>query len=307
MTYLAFGRVLASDLELPELPRASGASPPHLVIRRCARVEPPRDVRWTPVWEAGDDGSGVWYARYGSDVFLKYDGLAHVRVAGSVIELASDADAEPLRHVLLDQLLPLALASAGEIVLHASAVEVDEAALVFTGEARSGKSTLAAALAAAGARVLADDAVLMDARGAEVWAVPSYPGLRLWPDAVEHFGALEYGVSSWTAGSSKRRFVVASGDPAAPRRVAAAYVLRRATSGAGVAPISRRDAAVELVRHAFTPDVASRDARREQVDRAVRAAARLDLWTLDIDRDLSRVDAVARHVLAHARASRNAP
>lgn len=301
MTYVAFGRVVASDIELPELPRAADRGPAQLTIRRRARIDLPPDLRWTAVWEAAADAPGVWHARHGGDLFLAYDGLARLRVRGGVVDVEAAAEPETLRHALLDQLLPLAIAASGEIVLHASAVEADDGAVVFAGEAGSGKSTLAAALAAAGANVIADDAVLLDVRNDDAWAVPSYPGLRLWPDAAERFGAIGYDVAAVAARSSKRRLVPAGAAVPVARPVAAVYVLRREPSVAGFEHLSRRDAVVELVRHAFTPDTATRDGRRTQIDRAARAAARLDVWALAIDRDLDGVDARAQRVLAHAR------
>src|SRR5215467_1918075 len=69
-----------------------------------------------------------------------------------------------IRHLLLDQVLPV-LASRGEINgLHASAVVVDGGAVVFAGETGKGKSTLAALFAAAGYPVVTDDCLLLHQR-----------------------------------------------------------------------------------------------------------------------------------------------
>lgn len=72
-----------------------------------------------------------------------------------------------------------ALAMSGRVVSHAAALEVDGAALLAVGRTHTGKSTLCAAVLAAGGAVVSDDSVILglDDRGA-----PSVGALRrnLW-------------------------------------------------------------------------------------------------------------------------------
>ncbi|MGB9448405.1 MAG: hypothetical protein WBR26_25645, partial [Candidatus Acidiferrum sp.] len=69
--------------------------------------------------------------------------------------------------------------------LHASAVELQGRAVAFCGDAGFGKSTTAAALAIRGALVVSDDIVPMKSTNGSYWAVPGYPRLCVWPDAME--------------------------------------------------------------------------------------------------------------------------
>jgi hypothetical protein len=68
--------------------------------------------------------------------------------------------------------------------LHASAAELHDHAVLFCGEAGYGKSTTAAALALRGVPVLAEDIVPLELTDGRYWAVPGYPRICLWPDAV---------------------------------------------------------------------------------------------------------------------------
>ena len=112
-------------------------------------------------------------------------GIGHRIVAGAHRALP----AATLRHLLLDQVLPLALGRMGRMAIHASAVHVPGlGAVAFAGGPGSGKSTLAAALARAGCAVLSDDCLVIAVRSGGVWAIPSYPGVRLWPDAASRLG-----------------------------------------------------------------------------------------------------------------------
>jgi hypothetical protein len=90
---------------------------------------------------------------------------------------------------LLDQVLPLAMSQRARLVLHAACVAIDGSATLFAGVSGQGKSTLAAACAAAGHAVVADDCVRLERRGTTWLADPSYPGVRLWPDAAARFGS----------------------------------------------------------------------------------------------------------------------
>ena len=93
-----------------------------------------------------------------------------------------------MRHLLLDQVMPLVL-SRDRLVLHASAVATPAGAAAFIGFTGAGKSTLAASLSAAGFPILSDDCLVIERDGRGFLARPFYPGARLWPDSVHAVGA----------------------------------------------------------------------------------------------------------------------
>jgi hypothetical protein len=93
-----------------------------------------------------------------------------------------------LSHLLLHQVLPLCLSRRGRLVLHACAVATPRGVIAIVGESGAGKSTLAAAFCAAGASLVADDALVVDfgdEPGDRVArAIPAADGLRLWNDVA---------------------------------------------------------------------------------------------------------------------------
>jgi hypothetical protein len=72
------------------------------------------------------------------------------------------------------------------LVLHASAVRVDDGAVAFCAHSQMGKSTLAAYLTEAGYALVSDDLTRIDipAQGAPL-IYPSAPRLKLWQDALD--------------------------------------------------------------------------------------------------------------------------
>jgi hypothetical protein len=73
--------------------------------------------------------------------------------------------------------------------LHGSAVAIGDRSVAICGPAGAGKSTTAAAFAARGRAVLADDVVPLLDRADGVFVQPGYPHLRLWPDVLPALGA----------------------------------------------------------------------------------------------------------------------
>jgi hypothetical protein len=72
----------------------------------------------------------------------------------------------------------------GFTALHASAAVINGYAVAFVGGGGAGKSTIVAALARAGHRVLSDDIVVLEEVSGTFRIKPSYPHIRLWPDSV---------------------------------------------------------------------------------------------------------------------------
>lgn len=68
--------------------------------------------------------------------------------------------------------------------IHASAVELRDRAVLFSGYAGRGKSTTAAALALRGIPVMCEDIVPLELTKSLYWAIPAYPRICLWPDSV---------------------------------------------------------------------------------------------------------------------------
>src|SRR5262249_46341450 len=86
--------------------------------------------------------------------------------------------------LLLDHALPHVLAQAGKPVFHAAAVARVGEAVAFAGPTGRGKTTLTTDLCRHGFALLTDDCLVLDPRGEQVFALPRYPGSRLWPRAA---------------------------------------------------------------------------------------------------------------------------
>jgi hypothetical protein len=121
----------------------------------------------------------------GYTVIMESLGTYLVDVDRHMVELPRSADFAEVREALMWS-TPAAImsVSAGDLYVHAAAVQVGERAVLLTGPGRHGKTTLAAGFHAAGHRMLSDDSTRVTQRGGE-WLV--YPGpavIRLRHDAA---------------------------------------------------------------------------------------------------------------------------
>jgi hypothetical protein len=286
--YRLCGMTIESGLPLPELQRARGA--PSYVIRRGRSGRVPRRPRWYHHWQEPDGTRLLSFGRVRSGYLLRFPALADFEIASDLSRVTArprrELPPDTLRHLLLDQVWPLALSGRGHLVLHASAVVLPNgSALAFAGPAGSGKSSLAAAFAGAGARILTDDCLLVEPKGDRWHAVPSYPGLRLWPDMLLPLQAQARALRNVAHYMGKKRLDATAlpfSSTAAP--LAALYVLRRrgARQRLEAAALARATAVMELISFSYLLDHQDRAQLARSFTRLVALTASVPIFRLDL-------------------------
>lgn len=214
--YTAYGLSIRSVLRLPELPR--GGDGGDLEIR-LGRI----DGKPTTIDEAGFGfSSGVRQACHvveGVGAFQVSDGIE------IVVDPEDGVPEELLRLSLLGPGLALALHQRGLFVLHASSIGIGTEGVTFVGGFASGKSTMAAAFQRLGHAVLSDDVTAVDVQLEEPAVVPSFPQLKLWPDAVSVLGLSVDELPKVHPDHPKRALRFSEGFAATPLPLRRIYVL----------------------------------------------------------------------------------
>jgi hypothetical protein len=193
--------------------------------RPCPHSPPPGRI----LGEYREDGFDAWTTEARAKPSLRnlrYAGICDVTLDCAertiTVYRAPEADPDLIPVFIEGSVLAHALAAEDLLALHASAVEVDGRALAIVGPPGWGKSTLAALLCASGARLVADDALRVDAADSGPLCFPGVGGLRLRPAAA--FLAHEIEGAAAAPTPDGRTKVLPKASAGAPLRLAAALI-----------------------------------------------------------------------------------
>jgi hypothetical protein len=212
-----------------------GSSPPgaaKVTIRPVAGLKEPAG---TPTWASPATGYSL-FSEGPERCWLVKDHAYFVLTREEILVDPAPLDAGRMEY-LGTSVLPLWLQLSGRPVLHAAAVCLDSGAAGLLTRSGGGKSTLASALVARGARLLCDDHVVVHFEGGvgRVWS--GRPDVRLWPDSARRLGVDVEDLPRVVPSSEKRRVTLGAdgGSPTAsewcPLKVV--YVLKRGAGADG--------------------------------------------------------------------------
>lgn len=267
--YLYAGIAVDSEIPLSLLPQRVEGDHAELLLMEAGDLDCVPDV-WTDaerlVGPVADHGV-IEIRKIGADYLLHFESVMKVILLAGIgtlrVHRAAGVDPATVEHLLLDQALPRILGHAGHLMLHASAVEIDQRSVCFVAPSGAGKSTLAALFSATGQHVLADDVVRVATSGERLILHAGYPSLRLWDDSapmlrpekiLSHARMAQY--------SSKRVYQLApSARSDGPRRLAAVFLLAPqddSMTGPAIRPLSPASALMRLMSQSFALDASNR-------------------------------------------------
>ncbi|HEV8177792.1 MAG TPA: hypothetical protein VGP44_08910 [Gemmatimonadales bacterium] len=285
-----FGGCLESDLDFPELAHAGGMVPTWTLritdeicdtgpCRFIGEDEVDRDIR-------------VRLYRTGQGYRLQFDDTGDFSVSATGSELewrpGPNASLEAVRIDVLGRVLPLAMHASGTCCLHGSAVTLGGSGLAFIGLKHQGKSTLALALANAGATLVTDD-TLPVSPGSPALMRPGVHSLRLWTDSATRLAG------STTHSGSDKLLVNPPADRVllAPTRLDAIYLLSPVPQSRPAAvhrqKLSSVDSALTLVRHSKLGPLFGGSESSALLGWAAAVARSVPVYRLEVARDFERL------------------
>lgn len=306
-SYRAFGGVVRSEIAFPELPRTPDDDP-DWVVQRCADPSPSLHEAHDLGTDSITNGHSVRLCRHSDGYRLSFTdtGVYDISADGRRIVwyATPDADSRTVRLDLLGRVFATALHAGGLLALHGSSVAVAEGGLAFLAPKFHGKSTLASALARAGARLASDDAVPVDPASPPMMR-PGVQSVRLFRDSVRR---LNIGSAAPRSDGGPRRKTTVKGMPGVeplrqPVPLAAMYLLRPAEADP-TRPEARRtrippmDAALAMVVHARVGSLFGGSEAPELLERAVRVAEQVPVYRLEVVRDFAVLDAAVQQIMS---------
>jgi hypothetical protein len=305
--------VVESNVPLPELAHANGGSP-HCRLEVLPGGEGfAGEVDWFHRRTSPEDETWLRFGDLDGDYLLRFrdEGDFLISPDGRDVQcLPRPGTAEStIRHLFLDQIVPLVLSRRESLVLHASAILTSQGVIAFVGKSGQGKSTLAACFGQSGFRLISDDYVVLrkkmtrDERAEEWVAIPSYPGVRLWPETSEGIFSVPPESSEIARYTDKRRV----SDPAlipfaeGPSALRCLYFLNDGEEGLQPEPallcLRPREAFMNLVRCAFNLDIRDKTVLERQFDAIGQVSAQVPCFQLNYAREFATLPAVQRLIV----------
>jgi hypothetical protein len=179
-TYKAFGLIICSDFECPELIISSGT--PDVLIKFGTTPQSLKNPLFT----------GVRFQTSGQEFLLTVDSIAryYIQNGNSItIEVFPDSEMSEVRLFLLGSALGAVIHQRGLLPFHGSSVKLGDSAIILSGLSGAGKSTLAAAFRQKGYHILSDDISVISFSPEGLTLVhPGYPQMKLWTDSIQKLG-----------------------------------------------------------------------------------------------------------------------
>ncbi len=308
--YSVFGGRLVSELELPDLRPAFSGGKPLWTLRVSEAGSPGKPTAPRGELELAP-GLVVRLADTATGLRLDFAPVGTFELSRDGAEITwypvPAARPEIARMLILGQVFALALHGDGLLCLHGSGVAIAGRGIAFLAPKFHGKSTLALALTAAGARLITDDLVAIET-GAQPRLRPGVQSVRLLKDALQRVGALCIGTRIVEGGKGTvtdfPRSMLVRGSVS----FAAAYLLQPVTVPPGTPAVRRerlppREAALALAYRTKLPDplVGYRTAGVD-LQRAAAVALQVPVFRLELAGDFNRLPEVAAQILAWHRA-----
>lgn len=308
-TYVCADLILASSMALPELQVAGrGSQADELIVFEISKgtLSEPDPDSWIEFPPVSSRDCPLAVARTGAGLVLRFAAIADFLVSedGARVACRPATGCPPgtIRHLLLDQVLPRVVAHRGRLVLHAGAVELKGAAVAAVGASGLGKSTLVAGFHRAGFHALTDDGLIVMVDDTGCTGLALYPGLRLWPPSIAGLDIEPAETVPMDSRSAKRRVRLPAANAPAPQRLIAVFVLtpppnKHEVHDVTIAPLSAREACVELLRASFQLDIGNPRRAAGHLETAAQVAGRLPVFALSYPRDYSRLPQVREAIL----------
>lgn len=177
--YQAYGLTISSEIALPELSAcvAPVGEPDVRIVHDPTVISAPIGAGWVQLSPFAWTGSAGFVLHIPDVAWFAVENGDTIRAAP-----IGGVDMASVRVFLLGSAIGALLFQRGLLVLHGNAVDMGDGCMLCLGLSGAGKSTLAAAFAARGHSVLADDVVAIDGEGR---ALPGIPRIKIWRDAAE--------------------------------------------------------------------------------------------------------------------------
>ena len=230
--YTIFGLTIHSELHLPELVTTN--LPPDVQVRlKQIKIQASVQARTARCLTIETEAAK----------FLVKDGNE------IIIELLPDAEEALVRLFLLGPIMAILLRQRGLLVLHGSAVEINQEVVGFLGDSGWGKSTLAGVFHQAGYPIITDDLLVIEMNSQGLFVQPGFPQVKVWPDAADALAMMTENLKPLFRESVKLAYQFKGDFAIVKRPLKRIYLLGNHNPEHLIKAVSPQEAFIHLIRH----------------------------------------------------------
>lgn len=193
---------------------------------------------------------------------------------------------EFLRALILGPAMGILLHQRGRLVLHASAVKINDSAVAFMGHNGAGKSTTTFSFMNSGYPLVADDILSVEFREGVPYVFPGLPRIKLWPESLE---TLNNELESFPihSESRKRSYRVNNFfDHILPLKQI--YIIENSEK-TFLESISKQEALIELLRNSYCANIFQNSEQATNLGEYAKIVKNVDIKQLNIKKDLDKI------------------
>ncbi len=264
LKYSIFHHIVESDLPLPELQENNNAHPT-LFFKSATISEVPKvAIDWCHHWRLPDGQISISVGKEKKNYWLRFPQLIDFKLQPHSNQITAyrhkNIPDNTVCHLLLDQVIPRLLSHQGQLIIHASCIQIGDSVIAFCGESGWGKSTLAAYFYTQGYKLITDDCLLLETKDATMTGIPNYLGLRLLSDSLSLLPESRTETTEVCHYASKKRVTVSGNNQIQAIPISAIFFLNEpyqqdTHSSIAVQHIPGATALIELIKHCFPLDI----------------------------------------------------
>src|SRR6266496_1840246 len=306
-SYRICGTPFQSSIALSELMQGDESEPEFTLQLSAETRRHSKSYQWLNHWYSLDGSIWLAFAKLKTGYLLRFPAYADFVVSTDAQSVfcypRQNCPSATMRHLVLNQVIPIVLSQLGKLVLHASACETSQGVVAFMGTSGMGESTLAASFGLRGFPVLTDDCLLVEEQDRKIVCIPSYAGVRLWPESVSALFKEEPELQPLAHYTDKKRLLFHQ-ESAGIHSLRAVYVLAKPDhlhdeNDVNITPLTPSDALFTTVKHTFQLDVTDHEKLGQAFKRYEWLAKSIPFFKLTFPRDHSFLPTVQVAILNH--------
>lgn len=236
-TYHAFGLNISSEIQLPGMVEASGEDKTDVEIV-LGSVSISEDILDGPHYLVSEDG-----------VYLWWDDIGRVKISGGKkINVQMEENENQMIPFLLGPVMAIILHQRGYLVLHGSAIKINDGAVAFLGYRGFGKSTTAINFYRKGYPLVTDDILAIDFDDDQPMVYPGYLHARLSSDSYNHVKDSTDILTPIRTIAGKAFCDTSYGFSPEPLTLERIYMLEKGDE-IGISSLTSQDNLMDLIRH----------------------------------------------------------